>query len=173
MPILDAAVRLRYPADADVRKGPVNLKPVELDSGWVADNTTWTSGLTAITPAKQFKGDVAKSSWLLNEDIAFMYRAYSTLDRPLKITSPDPMNAKSQVLDAGSAVTIKVDDSKFSGWKKLELYDRSTKVGELAHGAAKFTVNDLKAGYHAFSVLGTDDKGNIRPSNPALVVVRK
>jgi hypothetical protein len=38
------------------------LKPVELESGWVADNTTWKSGLTAITPAKTFKGDVAKSS---------------------------------------------------------------------------------------------------------------
>jgi hypothetical protein len=30
-----------------------------------------------------------------------------------------------------------------------------------------------KAGYHAFSVLGTDGKNNIRPSNPVLVVVRK
>src|SRR5262249_45468060 len=57
MPILDAAVRLRYPADVDVRKGPVKLKPVDLTSGWVADNTTWKSGLTAITPAKKFKGD--------------------------------------------------------------------------------------------------------------------
>jgi CheY-like chemotaxis protein len=34
-------------------------------------------------------------------------------------------------------------------------------------------LKDLKAGYHAFSVLGTDGKGNIRPSNPVLVVVRK
>ena len=32
---------------------------------------------------------------------------------------------------------------------------------------------NLKAGYHAFSVLGTDGKGTIRPSNPVLVVVRK
>lgn len=74
---------------------------------------------------------MAKSSWLLNEDVAFIYRAYSTLDRPLKITSPDPMSAKSEVFDAGSTVTVKVDDSKFAGWKKLELYDGATKVGEL------------------------------------------
>jgi hypothetical protein len=31
-------------------------------------------------------------------------------------------------------------------------------------GQAEFTVKDLKAGYHAFSLLGTDAKGNIRPS---------
>ena len=75
--------------------------------------------------------------------------------------------------DAGSSVTIRVDDSRFAGWKKLELYDGAKKVGELAKGPAEFTVKDLKAGYHAFSVLGTDGKGKIRPSNPVLVVVRR
>jgi hypothetical protein len=36
------------------------------------------SRLTSISPATQFKGDVKKSSWLLNKDIAYIYRAYST-----------------------------------------------------------------------------------------------
>jgi hypothetical protein len=171
MPMLDAAVRLRYPADGDVRKGPVKLKRVDPRSGWIADNTTWNRGLTTIAPAKDFKGDIAKSSWLLNDDLAFIYRAYSTYNRPLKITSPH--TDRDLVWDAGSRVTIAVDDARFAGWKKLELYDAAKKVGELAKGPAEFTVKDLKAGYHAFSVLGTDGKGNIRPSNPVLVVVRK
>jgi hypothetical protein len=172
MPILDTAVRRHYPADGDVRKGPVKLKSVDLKSGWVADNTTWKSGLTAITPARKFKGDVAKSSWLLNEDIAFINRAYATHDWPLKIISPSNMSAKGEVFEAGSAVTIRVDDSKFADWTKLELYDGATKVGKLTKGQASFTVKDLKAGYHAFSVLGSDGKGNVRTSNPMLVVVR-
>jgi hypothetical protein len=173
MPILDAAVRLRYPADGDVRKGPVKLMPVDPESGWVADNTTWKSGLTAVTPAKKFKGDLGKSSWLPTEDLAFVYRAYATYDRPLKITSPDPMSAKGEMWDAGSGVRIVVDDSKFAGWKKLDLYDGAKKVDELAKGPAEFTAKDLNPGYHAFSVLGTDGKGTIRPSNPVLVVVRE
>ena len=175
MPMLDAAVRLRYPADGDVRKAPVKLKPVDPGSGWVADNTTWKSGLTAITPAKEFKGDISKSSWLLNEDLAFIYRAYATYDRPLKITSPrnTPGNARDLVWDAGSRVVIVVDDSRFAGWKKLELYDGAKQVGARAQGPAEFTVADLRAGYHAFSVLGTDETGNVRPSNPVLVVVRR
>ena len=172
MPMLDAAVRLRYPADGDVWKGPVKLKSVDLESGWVADNTTWKSSLTTITPAKEFKGTIAKSSWLLNEDIAFIYRAYATHDWPLKITSPDPMSAKGEVWDAGSGVVISIDDTKFAGWKKLELYDGAKKMADLAKGPAVFTVKELPAGYHAFSVLGTDREGNIRPSNPVLVVVR-
>jgi hypothetical protein len=172
MPMLDAAVRLRYPADGDVRKGPVKLKSVDLASGWVADNTTWKSGLTTITPAKKFKGDLARSSWLLNEDIAFIYRAYATHHWPLKITSPSKMSARSNAFDAGSAVTIRVDDSKFADWTKLELYDGAMKVGELTKGPAEFTIKDLKVGYHAFSVLGKDGKANTRSSNPVLVVVR-
>ena len=173
MPMLDAAVRLRYPSDADVRKGPVQLKPVDLESGWVADNTTWNSGLTTISPANEFKGTIAKSSWLLNQNIAFIYRAYSTHDWPLKIASPNNMSAKSEVFEAGSDVRIKVDDSKFAGWAKLELYDGATKMGELTKGPAEFTVKDLTAGYHAYSVLGTVAGGEIRTSNPVLVVVRK
>lgn len=171
MPMLDAAVRLRYPADGDVRKGPVKLKPVDSISGWVADNGTWKSGLTAVVPAKEFKGSIAKSSWLLNEDLAFIYRAYATTGRPLTITSP--RSAKDRVWDAGSGVTIVVDASRFAGWKKLELYDGAKKLSELTGGRAEFTVPDLKAGYHTFSVLGTDSKGNVRPSDPVLVVVRQ
>jgi hypothetical protein len=171
MPMLDAAVKLRYPADGDVRKGPVKLKPIDPESGWVADNTTWKSGLPAVAPAKNFKGKVAKSSWLLNDDIAFIYRAYAAYDRPLRITAP--LSGKSLVSDAGSDVTVVVDDAKFAGWKRLELYDGAKKVGERTVRPPAFTVKDLKPGYHAFSVLGTDGKGSVRPSEPVLVVVRR
>jgi hypothetical protein len=78
----------------------------------------------------------------------------------------DNMSARDKVFDTGSSVTIMVDDSKFAGWTKLELYDGAKKVGELTKGPAEFTVKDLKAGYHAFSVLGTDGKGKVQPSNP-------
>lgn len=72
-----------------------------------------------------------------------------------------------------SNVTIVVDDDQFAGWKTLELYDGAKKMDELAMGLAEFTVKDLKAGYHAFSVLGTDANRNTWPSNPVLVVVRR
>jgi len=180
MPMLDAAVRLRYPANGDVRKGPVQLKTIDPNSGWVADNTTWKNGLTAIAPATQFKGDVRKSSWLLTEDIAFIYRANVTYDRPLTIASPRNTWGKAPVpasgdraWDPASNVTIVVDDSRFRGWKKLGFYDGARRLGEITEGPPQFTAVDLAAGFHAFSVLGTDADGTTRPSNPVLVVVRK
>jgi hypothetical protein len=114
MPLLDAAVRVRYPADGDVRKGPIKLKTIDVTSGWVAENTTWKSGLTRIVPANQFKGDLGHSSWLQNEDLAFIYRAYSTYDKPLTITSPPSgMPGGAQDCDAGSDLAIIVDASQF------------------------------------------------------------
>lgn len=60
-----------------------------------------------------------------------------------------------------------------AGWKKLEFYDGARKLGEIASGPSQFTAKNLSIGLHAFSVLGTDVAGNIRPSNPAPVIVRR
>jgi hypothetical protein len=173
MPLLDAAVRLRYPRDGDVRVGPVKLRHLDPDSGWVADNTTWKSGLTSIAPASQFSGDIRSSSWLPMEDIAFIYRAYATYDRPLTITTPAATDSGLRVWDPGSNVTIVVDAAGFQGWQKLEFHDGARKLGEVTEGPPQFTAMGLAAGYHVFSVLGTDAQGSVRPSNPVLVVVRR
>src|SRR5437667_6670380 len=98
-------------------------------SGWVADNATWKSGLTSIMPATQFKGDLGHSSWLQNEDIAFIYRAYATHNNPLTITSPGPCGPGTPAVDPGSNVPITVEASKFFNWKKLEFYDGANKLG--------------------------------------------
>lgn len=77
------------------------------------------------------------------------------------------------VVAADASVTVTADDARFAGWKKLELYDGARQVATLEKGPAAFTVRAVQPGYHAFSVLGTDSKGNVRTSNPMLVVVRK
>jgi uncharacterized protein (DUF2141 family) len=82
------------------------------------------------------------------------------------------MSAQGEVWDAAATVVIRVDDTKFAAWKKLDLYDGAKKLTELTKGPAEFTIQDLQPGYHAFAILGTDGNGNIRPSNPVLVVVR-
>lgn len=170
VPMLDAAVRVRYPRDGGVLRGPLTLKRLDPGAGWIADNTKWHSGLTAIAPAADFKGNVARSSWLPIEDIACIYRAYSTFDRPLRILSPK--TSADAAVDAGARVSLRIDDARFAGWTKLDLLDGAVRVGELSRGPAQLRVDNLKAGFHAFSVLGTDRSGNVRPSNPVLVVVR-
>jgi len=173
MPLMDLAVRTRYPKDADVTKGPIKLLSIDPATGWVADNTTWKSGLTKIVPAREFKGDLGHSSWLQNEDIAFIYRAYATHNNPLTITSPGPCGPGTPALDPGSNVPITVDTSKFLNWKKLEFYDGAKKLGTVTAAPTQFTVTNSTPGYHVFSVLGTDAQGNVRTSQPVMVVARK
>lgn len=105
--------------------------------------------------------------------MAFVYRAYATYDRPLRIVWPRDTWTDQRSWEPGGSITVKVDDSRFAGRKKLEFYDGAGKLGEITSGPAQFTASDLAIGFHAFAVLGTDAAGNIRPSNPVLVVVRK
>jgi hypothetical protein len=172
MPLMDLAVRTRYPKDGDVTKGPIKLLSIDPATGWVADNTTWKSGLTKIVPVRQFKGDLGHSSWLQNEDIAFIYRAYATHNNPLTITAPGPCGPGTPAVDPGSNVAITVDASKFPNWKKLEFYDGAKKLGTITEAPAEFTATNLTPSYHVFSVLGTDAEGNVRTSNPVMVIVR-
>ena len=173
MPLMDLAVRTRYPKDRDPTKGPIKLISIDPATGWVSDNTTWQSGLTKIVPATQFKGDLGHSSWLQNEDIAFIYRAYATHNNPLTITSPGPCGPGTPAIEPGSNVQITVDASKFPDWKKLEFYDRAKKLGTLTASPAELSATNLAPGYHVFSVLGTEANGDIRTSNPVMVVVRQ
>jgi hypothetical protein len=75
-------------------------------------------------------------------------------------------------VDPGSNVPIVVDASKFPNWKQLEFYDGAKKLGTVTAAPTQFTATNLTPGYHVFSVLGTDAVGDIRPSNPVMVVVR-
>ncbi len=172
VPLLDLAVRTRYPADGDVTQGPVKLLPVDSSTGWIADNTTWKSGLTQIVPAAEFTGDLGHSSWLQNEDLAFIYRAYATYDNPLAIVSPSPCGPGTPLVAAGTSLPIVVDATRFANWTRLECYDGAKKLGTIAAGEpTRFTATHLTPGYHVFSVLGTDDQGTVRTSDPVMVVV--
>jgi hypothetical protein len=173
MPLMDLAVRTRYTKDGDVTRGPIKLLSIDPATGWVADNTTWKSGLTKIAPARGFQGDLGHSSWLQNKDVAFIYRAYATHDNPLTITSPGPCGPGTPALDPGSHAPITVDTGNFPNWKKLEFYDGAKKLGTITAAPAQFTATNLTPGYHVFSVLGTDAEGTVRTSDPVMVVVRK
>jgi len=169
IPFLDHCIRLRYPPEADPRAGPVALKSLDLSSGWLADNTTWQSGLTQIAPYSDPGDAAATTSWLPDEDIAFLYRAYATFAPALKLTNP-PSGAV-WVVQPGADLTIAVDASGLPGWRALALYDGAQKLAEVATGPASFAVADLQPGVHAYWAMGTDAQGTQRAARPALVIV--
>jgi len=105
--------------------------------------------------------------------LAFIYRAYSTYDTPLTITSPGNCRPTAPALDPGASAPIIVDPSKFPNWKMMAFYDGAKKLAEITQGPSQFTATNLTPGYHVFSVLATDAQGNVRTADPKMVVVRR
>ena len=169
IPFLDRCIRLRYPAEADPARGPVVLKALPLSSGWLADNASWRSGLTKIAPYTDPGANAAATSWLPDEDTAFIYRAYATYTPSLKLTNP-PSGA-AWVLNPGASLAVTVDDSACPGWQTMALYNGARKLAEITQGPARFPVTNLQPGVYAYLVMATYPNGVQQVSHPALVVV--
>jgi hypothetical protein len=162
-------IKLRYPAGETPVAGPVTLKDVPFATGWLADQTTWQTpnGMTAIAPVGVYAGDPVNPSWLPDKDTAFLFRALSSWNRPLSITTA------SQAYAAGAPVTITANTSAFPDWTKIEFYNGATKVGEVAAGnPAQLTLNVLPPAVYGFVALGYKADGTVRTSNPRAVVMR-
>jgi len=169
LPFLDHCWRLRVPADADPRQGPVTLKPLPLTSGWCGDNATWRGTLTKIAHCDDAGAVSPTMSWLPDEDTAWLYRAYATFAPPLKLTNP-PSGA-AWVLKPGASLSLTVDDTGLPGWRQMALYEGAQKLAEIAPGPARFALSDLQPGVHSYYVMAADAQGTLRSSRPALVVV--
>jgi hypothetical protein len=74
----DQMVRLRLPADADPRTGPVALKPLDEADGWLGDVSNWTT----IAPYDQYAGDKRKAAWFPNRTLALLWQGFM-LKQPL------------------------------------------------------------------------------------------
>jgi hypothetical protein len=71
----------RVPADSDPLKGPVGLKSLRLEDGYLGQNWDPAKGgkqELAVTPYSKFKGDMANTSWLINASYA---KAWQELQR--------------------------------------------------------------------------------------------
>ena len=66
---LKSAVAARIPADAPL-DGPVNLKPVTAESGWLLDSKTFGQTQGKPVAYADFTGDRAKAFWYLDEPLA-------------------------------------------------------------------------------------------------------
>ena len=66
----EEAIRLRYPAKADPRKGPIALKNFAEHSGWLGDNASWLGVSPRVLPFASYRGDLSHASWFPNKAIA-------------------------------------------------------------------------------------------------------
>jgi hypothetical protein len=168
LPFMAEAIRLRYPADQmpTASSGITLLDVVETD-GWLANQATWKSGLTQIAAYDEYLGNKQTAGWLLNENVAYLYRAFSTYDRDVELDFADPLPFPGPVewqvnvgINTPTTVKLKVDLSDTPGWTKLELLNYAQTVIEripssVPESLLTLDVPIFRRGVYGFSALVT------------------
>ncbi|MFK7737884.1 MAG: hypothetical protein AB8B50_17765 [Pirellulaceae bacterium] len=75
IPWTEAMIKLRIPLGTDPRNGPVALKPINLEKGWLADLRK-----KKFAPFNEFGGSDAETSWFPNEMVAKAWASFSLSD---------------------------------------------------------------------------------------------
>lgn len=100
---IDQAIQARIPADWDPREGPAKLKPVDRDAGWLGSHRGWHVPVedifdqprnqnAYIAPIDEFEHDPQRASWLISEEMAWAWRAYSSRYPKVRIVEPGHSN---------------------------------------------------------------------------------
>jgi hypothetical protein len=104
VPFFAEMVAARYPANKTPLKGEVALIALDEAMGWLGDHgdASVESDLPAIATFAAYPGDEAAASWLANEGLANVWRAFATKN-PLSLSSP----GSGVQLDATKPVQLK------------------------------------------------------------------
>ncbi|MEX2307388.1 MAG: hypothetical protein WD738_07335 [Pirellulales bacterium] len=173
------AIRLRYPSgELPTATAGVSLRALEEEDGWLADQSTWMSGLVKIASYAEYVGDKSAAGWLLNENMAQLYRAFATYDKPVSIQSPSSPVLLGESLSANLplSLNVQVNTAAIVDWTKVELFDYARKIGEVSAGgipsSTAIVPATLSAGdVHALTALVTRADGvTIRTTNIVTVL---
>ena len=187
MKLVEQAVAARYPGSGDPTKGPVELIELAEDSGWLVDHDSWDSGFTYVDSYDKYKGDKQKAGWVLNKNMAYVYRSLATHHNPLSVkvkefdrtfnphTDPGTMfSLGGPVADPEEEITITCETELFDGWEKIEFFNGAQKLGEAISPdpAMIKTILQPASQVYCLTVLGTDVSGQQWTCTPLHFFVR-
>jgi hypothetical protein len=181
MKLVEQSVKLRYPNGGDPLKGLLKLREIREEDGWLVDMQSWDSGLTNISRYADYQGDRSAAGWVLNEDMAFVYRSLATHFNPVRLsvrefdrsinlnTDPGTMfSLGGPVVNPGDRITVMLDAERIPGWKKISLFDGARKLGEVETGnepGITFATSP-SAEVYCLTAMATCDKGLQHASDP-------
>jgi hypothetical protein len=169
LPFFDSCVRLRLPADADARQGPVKLNPLKQEDGWVG---SW-SGNPATGSIRKFADaptDVPVLSWFPDHRTAAVWRAFVTQKPGLSITAPASLGDGKpfQTYPANEKLTVTGKTTHL----KTFLRDGPHQIAVSDADPTTVTVEKLAPGIHTLILFADDDGGaGFGPSRPVTLVV--
>lgn len=182
----ETCIALRLPANANPRKGPIKLRNLRREEGWLADTGTWFEP-AVIAPYAEFTGDKSRACWLPTKDIAYLYRGIASYNNPLTLSlrdlsavkNPDASgallrSAGGNVVDPGTRVTLECEVAKDFDWERIEFYSGGSKIGEVQRGqpARCELLVCRQPTVYAFTAVGHDKNGRAGTAAPVHFIVR-
>lgn len=185
------SIALRYPQNAlpsTVAGNLIQLHDVPIEEGWLAErqyvdgvyDSTFNYANINIASYNDYAGDKADASWLPNETVARVYRAFNAYDNVARSTSPKqgplsivgdaaPTDTTAQMVvwNTGSTINIQVEPSTFDDVRpivQMEYYDGDQLLGIQtapgSDGSWKLPHTLSSRGIHSLTVVATDSLGN-------------
>lgn len=169
----DEVIARRLPEEAATH-GPVRLRDIPPEEGWLGDPATW--GKDGRRPTmqswKEFPGDRAHACWFPSQRVAAVWQAFVGGTREVAIREPAGLGDGRRFDLHAAARPITVQVTLPPEWKpeKVELWDADQRLAERTDGPWTFDAA-LKPGIHALiaTVRGPDKK--VRTSRPHTIVV--
>ena len=178
LPFIDEAIRLRYPSNqVPTATTGVTLLDVVPANGWLVNQSTWQTGLTQIASYDQYPGNKALAGWLLDQNVAYMYRAFSTYDHEATLSFLTPQVPGLPEVGFGTNPTnlqLQVNLSGLPGWTKVELFSGAQSLLQVLPSGPPQSLLKLNApilgpGVYGLSALVTKADGNTISTSNLLV----
>jgi hypothetical protein len=145
--------------------------------GWLADQSTWKSGLTKVFPYDAYPGNKSQAGWLLDNNAAALYRAFSTYDSlPLSFDLPFEYPYKTLFAPRPLNLPLEIDATKVTSWTKIDVLNYGETVLTLASeqfqgSILTFQIPITQRGTYALSALVTHSDGQTQSTTNLLAVV--
>ena len=181
---IEGMLAARVATDWNPLSGPVKLRDVKQEDGWLGDRASTEGNFATIGSWADYKGDKATASWFPNRAVASVWRALMSKDAPVtleaatpdgkaKLPQPSPKAERGMLLEPGVVVRLSAALNDGFTITKVEFFEKDALLGEAAQAPWQWFWKDIPQGPHVIYARWTTAEDKQGVTNPALLVVRK
>lgn len=170
---LDDVVARRMPLEERPVKGPVTLKDLPLEDGWLGDVSAWRKDEAPIVSWMECKTDRGQMCWFPTKRTAAVWQAFvSPSAKAVKILEPPGLgDGQPFVLhSADKPVKVRVGLDAMVAASAVQIWDAERLLAERREAPWEFEVS-LKPGVHALIAAAIKEGQPRRLSRPHTIVV--
>lgn len=167
-PYMDHMIRERLPRDADLRSGPVTLKTLREQDGWLGDVANWGD----VYPYDQYPGDKSKAAWFPNRSVAYLWRNFVRQTPPATINWPTTPYSWSNGFTQQPAPLFKKETRDISASKPFKIV---AVLSQTVAGSIHFYDGDVDLGVGVVSADGKSvqlDAVTVQPGMHTFIVMQ-